>query len=86
MHIKLHLNVCIHRIFPEYYEDEDSPLYERRYDIEEVIGDIAYFDGSVYSLVSYCFNEGQYDMEIKCPKSNYSEIAKLVSPVTFNLL
>jgi hypothetical protein len=72
--------LCIHRYFPHYYNDQ-SPFYERRLDFEEVIGEIAFFEGSSYKIVTSCFDGD--DIEIQCPKNNYSEFIKMVSSAKF---
>jgi hypothetical protein len=72
--------LCIHRYFPHYYDDE-SPLYDRRLDFEEVIAEIVFFEGSSYKLVTSCFDEGED--EIQCPRVNYREFTKMVSSTTF---
>jgi len=72
--------VCIHRYFPHYYNDQ-SPFYDQRLDFEEVIGEIVFFEGSSYKILTSCFEEGED--AIQCPRSNYSELSNMVSSTTF---
>lgn len=78
MHIKINWSVCIHRLFSNIY-DEDDPLYDQRFDIEEVFGELAFYKGSSYKLLQACISANQYGTETVCPTGNYSEIANLVS-------
>jgi hypothetical protein len=73
--------VCIHRFFPYYY-DEDNPLYEGRFEIEEFIGELAFYVGSSYKLYISCFKGNEYDMSIQCSTGNYSKIANMVSSLS----
>ncbi|GFG32529.1 hypothetical protein Cfor_01175, partial [Coptotermes formosanus] len=54
-----------------------SPFYDLKFDLEEVISEIAFFEGSTYNIVTKCFTGGGYDMDIQCPTGNYSEFTKL---------
>jgi hypothetical protein len=78
MHIKINWSVCIHRLFPYYY-DEDNSFYEQRLEMEQVFGELAFYKGSSYYLYETCFIDDQYNKEAQCPTGNYSQIANMVS-------
>ncbi|XP_021916966.1 sodium channel protein Nach isoform X2 [Zootermopsis nevadensis] len=64
------------KLFSNIY-DEDDPLYDRRFDIEEVFGELAFYEGSSYNLLKACIPANKYGTETGCPTGNYSEIANL---------
>ncbi|CAB0006012.1 unnamed protein product [Nesidiocoris tenuis] len=60
---------------PDFLNQRANELYGKDHDrnLEEVLGELAYFKGSAYYLKSVCKSN-----DIDCPKRNFSELARKV--------
>ncbi|XP_069679711.1 sodium channel protein Nach-like [Periplaneta americana] len=61
---------------PEFFDEDDEDRFERRFDLLTIYQEIAFFDGLPYTVQKECFDRQVYDEVMKCPKTDYFELAK----------
>ncbi|KAJ4430873.1 hypothetical protein ANN_19464 [Periplaneta americana] len=66
---------------PEFFDEDDEDRFERRFDLLTIYQEIAFFDGLPYTVQKECFDRQVYDEVMKCPKTDYFELAN-ASPNT----